>query len=546
MSRLTAIALTTFVITLPSASATRLAAVPAPGDTISAARIRADVEFLADDLLEGREAGTRGYDLAARYVASALKAAGYAPAGDNGTYFQAVPMSEVTQTSGTLRLTVNGRDTELAVPGEALVGVSEAVPGRTLTAAVAFAGYGVTAPDFGYDDYAGLDVKGKIVAVLFGAPASLPSEPRAYYTGDSKFENAANRGAVGMIVLLTPDAMKMFSWADVTEDYGRPSLMLANADGTPMLREPRILGGGALSVETATKLFAAAPVSFEKAAADAAAGKAGGLPLNAELTLTATGTHRPISSQNVVGRLEGSDPALAATSVVLSAHLDHTGVAQKGDGDRINNGAYDNAIGSAITLEVARALAAQPVRPRRSIVVVCVTAEEKGLLGSDYFARNPGASVGRIVANVNLDMPTFLTGSKDLVAFGSENSTLDAVVRTATAELGYSLTPDPIPEQTLFIRSDQYSFVQQGVPAVLLMPGFAATDAAVNGMQLFGEFLATHYHKPSDDLSLPMDLAAVEKFTRANYAVVRAIADDPVDPTWKPGNFFEKVFGKKN
>jgi Zn-dependent M28 family amino/carboxypeptidase len=141
-------------------------------------------------------------------------------------------------------------------------------------------------------------------------------------------------------------------------------------------------------------------------------------------------------------------------------------------------------------------------------------------------------------------MPTFLTGSKDLVAFGSENSTLDAVVRTATAELGYSLTPDPMPEQTLFIRSDQYSFVQQGVPAVLLMPGFAATDAAVNGMQLFGEFLAAHYHKPSDDLSLPMDLAAVEKFTRANYAVAKAIADDPVDPSWKPGNFFGKVFGK--
>jgi Zn-dependent M28 family amino/carboxypeptidase len=298
------------------------------------------------------------------------------------------------------------------------------------------------------------------------------------------------------------------------------------------------------SVEGAARLFAAAPLTYESAVANAVAGKAGGVPLNIELTLTSAATHRRTSTPNVIARLEGSDPALAKTSVVLTAHLDHTGVAPKGEGDRINNGAYDNAMGSAIVLEVARALAAQPVRPKRSIVVALVTAEEKGLIGSDYFARHPGEAVGRIVANVNLDMPTFLTPSKDIVAFGSENSTLDAVVRSAVAALGYTLSPDPMPEQTIFIRSDQYSFVKQGVPAVYLMPGFTATDASVNGQQIFGGFLATHYHKPSDDLSLPMDLAAVEKFTRANYAVAKAIADDPVDPSWKPGNFFGKVFGK--
>jgi Zn-dependent M28 family amino/carboxypeptidase len=278
----------------------------------------------------------------------------------------------------------------------------------------------------------------------------------------------------------------------------------------------------------------------------AAAGHAGGVPLNIEMTIASTGTHRRVFSPNVVGKLEGSDPLLAATSLVLTAHLDHTGMSPKGDGDRINNGAYDNATGSAIILEVARALAAQPVRPKRSLVVALVTAEERGLVGSDYFARHPGPAVGRIVANVNLDMPTFQFTSRDLVAFGSENSTLDAVVRDTVAALGYTLSPDPMPEQTIFIRSDQYSFVKQGVPAVYLMPGFTAVDPAVNGQQVFGGFLAQHYHKPSDDLSLPMDLAAVEKFTRANYLVAKAIADDPVEPTWKPGNFFGKVFGKKN
>ena len=546
MSRSLALVLAVVLTCLPGASATRLAAVPAGGDGISATRVRADVEFLADDLLEGREAGTRGYELAARYVAAALKAAGYAPAGDNGTYFQPVPMIETTTTSGTIRLTVRGQTSDIAVPAEALVGASAASPERTLNAPVVFAGYGVTAPEFGHDDYAGLDVSGKIVAVLVGAPSTLPAEPRAYYSGESKSKNAADHGAVGLVTLFTPDDAKRFPWPAVLSNSNRPSLTWAKADGTAGTTEPRLRGGALFSVEGASRLFTAASTTYEQAVSAAAAGKAGGIPLNIEMTIASTGTHRRVSSPNVVGKLEGSDPVLAATSVVLTAHLDHTGMAPKGDGDRINNGAYDNATGSAIILEVARALAAQPVRPKRSVVVALVTAEERGLIGSDYFARHPGPAAGRIVANVNLDMPTFQFAPKDLVAFGAENSTLDAVVRDAVAALGYTLSPDPMPEQTIFIRSDQYSFVKQGIPAVYLMPGFTATDPSVNGQQVFGGFLAQHYHKPSDDLSLPMDLAAVETFTRANYLLAKAIADDPVDPTWKPGNFFGKVFGKKN
>jgi Zn-dependent M28 family amino/carboxypeptidase len=257
-------------------------------------------------------------------------------------------------------------------------------------------------------------------------------------------------------------------------------------------------------------------------------------------------SHARVSSPNVVGFLEGSDPSLAATSVVLTAHLDHTGVLPQGNGDRINNGAYDNATGSAILLEVARVLAAQPVRPKRSVVVVLVTAEEKGLLGSDYFAHHPVKVAGRIVANVNLDMPVFLTASTDIVAFGSENSTLDEVVRKAVEDVGYTLSPDPMPEENIFVRSDQYSFVKRGIPAVYLVPGFTAKDPAVNGQQVFGGFLASHYHRPSDDLSLPMDLQALERFTRANLSIAQAIANDPVDPAWKPGNFFGKMFAGSN
>jgi Zn-dependent M28 family amino/carboxypeptidase len=293
-------------------------------------------------------------------------------------------------------------------------------------------------------------------------------------------------------------------------------------------------------------LFSGSTLTFDQAVEAGRKSEPGGAALAATLTMTSATTHKRTSSPNVVGVLKGSDPSLAATSVVLTAHLDHTGLRPSGDGDRVNNGAYDNATGSAILLEVARALAAAPVRPKRTVLVVLVTAEEKGLLGSDYFAHFPVKAAGRMVANVNLDMPVFLTASSDIVAFGSENSTLDAVVRKALTASGYTMSPDPMPEQNIFVRSDQYSLVKKGVPAVYLMPGFTATDKAVNGQEVFGGFLASHYHKPSDDLSLPMDLAAVERFARANLAVARAIADDPVDPAWKPGNFFGKLFGTKH
>ena len=511
---------------------------------MSARRIRADVEFLADDLLEGREAGTRGYDIAARYVATVLEAAGYAPGADDGTYFQQVPLIESTPTATSMRLTIGGATADVPVPEQGMVVPGAAQPSAEVTAPVVFVGFGVTAPEFGHDDYAGLDVKGKIVALLSNAPSTLPSEPRAHYaSADHKLKNAADHGAVAVVTALGPGDMKRFPWERVKEYFGRPTLTWANADGTPGPTETRLKAVAYLSPQGSARLFAGSSLTFDQAVESARKGTPGGAALAATLTLASTTSHKRVTSPNVVGLLKGSDPSLAATSVVLTAHLDHTGVRPSGEGDRINNGAYDNATGSAILLEVARALAGQPVAPKRSVVVVLVTAEEKGLLGSDYFAHNPVKAAGRMVANVNLDMPVFMAASSDIVAFGSENSTLDAVVRQAVAEFGYTLSPDPMPEENIFVRSDQYSLVKQGVPAVYLMPGFTAKDPSVNGQQVFGGFLASHYHKPSDDLSLPMDLPAVERFTRANLAVARAIADDPVDPAWKPGNFFGKMFG---
>ena len=480
-------------------------------------------------------------------AAAALKSAGYAPGADDGSYFQQVPLLESAPASATMRLTADGATTDIPMPGEAILGPSAVRPSVEVTAQVVFAGFGVTAPEFGYDDYAGVDVKGKIVALLLNAPARLPSEPRAYYaSADHKLKNAADHGAVALITLLGPDDVKRFPWEQLKTHFGRPTLTWLDADGSPVPSEKRLQAAAYLSPEGSARLFAGAPITFNDAVEAGRRSEPRGTALKATLTMRSATSHARVSSPNVVGFLEGSDPSLAATSVVLTAHLDHTGVLPQGNGDRINNGAYDNATGSAILLEVARVLAAQPVRPKRSVVVVLVTAEEKGLLGSDYFAHHPVKVAGRIVANVNLDMPVFLTASTDIVAFGSENSTLDEVVRKAVEDVGYTLSPDPMPEENIFVRSDQYLFVKRGVPAVYLVPGFTAKDPAVNGQQVFGGFLASHYHRPSDDLSLPMDLQALERFTRANLSIVQAIANDPVDPAWKPGNFFGKMFAGSN
>jgi Zn-dependent M28 family amino/carboxypeptidase len=389
-------------------------------------------------------------------------------------------------------------------------------------------------------------VRDKIVAVLSNAPATLASEPRAHYaSADHKLRNAADHGAVALVTLLGPDDIRRFPWKRVTgEFYERPAFTWADRDGSPGTGDQRLQARAVFSPEGAARLFEGAPLTFDQAVEAGRTSTPGGARLAATMTITSAATQRQLTSPNVVARLEGSDSSLAATSVVLTAHLDHTGVKPSGDGDRINNGAYDNAAGSAVLLEVARALTASAVRPRRSVLVVLVTGEEKGLLGSDYFAHYPVASAGRIVANVNLDMPLFLTATSDIVAFGSENSSLDAVVRKAAAGAAYTMTPDPMPEENIFVRSDQYSLVKRGVPAVYLMPGLTAKDPAVNGAEVLGQFLKSQYHQPSDDVSLPMDLAAVERFTALNLAVVRAIANDPVEPAWKPGNFFGKTFGK--
>ena len=409
-------------------------------------------------------------------------------------------------------------------------------------APVVFAGFGVTAPRQQQDDYAGLDVKGKIVAVLANAPARFPSEERAYHASRTrKAELAAQRGAVGLLSLLTPAEEARTPWERVIGFASSPSTRWTHPDGQPEGALETLRGGALLRVAAAERLFAAAPVSFDAAIAAAEQPSFRGFALGVTAALASRSEHTRVTSPNVVGLLEGSDPALRSTYVVYSAHLDHVGVGAETSGDRIHNGAYDNALGSAVVLEVARALAGLAARPRRSVLFLFVTAEERGLLGSDYFAAHPTVPRAALVADVNVDMPLVLFPIADVVAFGAENSTLEGPARAAAAALGLGLAPDPMPEETIFVRSDQYSFVRRGVPAVYFAPGHAlrGPDAGRSAAlpRVHPAALPPPVRRPlaADGPGGDRALHARQRRARMEDRAGRRLA-----PRWKPGNFFAR------
>ncbi len=307
---------------------------------------------------------------------------------------------------------------------------------------------------------------------------------------------------------------------------------------------PELQGGAVLNVPPAHELFKRAPISFEQALDAADAGTPLSTPLGTEITLARKTDHESITSPNIIGILRGSDPELADEYVVFTAHLDHVGTGAPVNGDTIYNGMYDNAMGVALLIETARAFAAIPELPRRSILFIALTGEERGLVGSDYYAHYPTVPSDSLVANVNLDMPLMLYPLADVIAFGAEHSSLEQTIDEVVASEGFELAPDPIPEQVLFIRSDQYSFVKKGVPSVFLVPGFTSTDPAIDGGALFTAHLKTHYHQPSDDLSRPIDWDSALRFARTNVRIGYAVAENADRPAWNEGDFFGDKFGQ--
>lgn len=509
--------------------------------------LRAHVEFLADDLLEGRDTGTRGYDLAARYVASVFAMAGLQPAGDDGGWFQHFDAVEgrLVEDSATMVLrTDSGEDIPMLWQEDYVLGGSYVDSETRIDAPVTFVGYGVSAPELGHDDYKDLDVEGHVVAWFSGAPESFPSDQRAYYSSRSKLENAARRGAIGILSFSTRERAKVQPWEHTVKAYGFSGMRWVAADGSVQGMHPPIRGGATLSPAGVEKLLTGSGLTLEQLydADDAGRSRPGPLPVS--VSLSRRSEQIPHRAYNVAGVLPGSDPALADEYVVLSGHLDHMGIGPEYDGDAIYNGAYDNAMGIAIMLEVARALSRAESRPARSVLFLAVTGEEKGMLGSDYFAERPTVPIDKIIANINLDMPVFTHEMTDMIAFGAEHSSLIEPATLAARGAGFDLTPDPMPEETVFVRSDQYSFVKRGVPAVFLVPGFSSPDPGMDGGSGFMHFLRTHYHKPSDEIDLPFESGVAERFTLMNYLMIRAVADEPEKPSWNPGDFFGDRFAR--
>jgi Zn-dependent M28 family amino/carboxypeptidase len=521
------------------------AATAARPDAISRVRLEAHQRFLASDALGGRMTGTPGYAAAAEYVASQLRLAGIEPAGTEG-YLQPVPyaVALLDPKVSKVRLHRQGRARPLEWKKEWISGADVLRERTGVRAPMVFVGHGVSAPQLGHDDYAGLDVRGKVVVMLMGAPKKLPVNPRAYHSrGFAKERAAMQHGAVGTLLLRDAHFSK-YPWQNVANNAGRvPSMRWVSADGKAADYFPELRGAAVLSEAAGPVLFEGAPKTYAEVMAADAAGEA--LPrfaLAGEIEIEQRGSVSRKSSPNVVGLLRGSDPQLAGEYVVYSAHLDHLGTGAPVNGDEIYNGAYDNALGIAMLLETARALAAAPLR--RSVLFVAVGGEERGLQGSDYFGHYPTVPAAQMVANINLDMPLVLFPLADVVAFGSEHSTLGAAVAAAAEAEGMKLSPDPVPEEVLFIRSDQYSFVRHGVPALALVAGSTSTDPAIDGAEVIRQFRKTHYHQPSDDLSRPVHWPSAERFARVNVRIGALVGNADERPRWHPGNFWGEQFGK--
>ena len=505
--------------------------------------IHTHMSILASDDMQGREAGTPGYDKAAAYVADEFRKLGLEPAGDQNSYFQNVPLRRSVRDSSKVSLDVwdnKGNVMLLEETTDYLVGGSLLNTESDITAELVFAGYGLVAPELERDDYAGLDVEGKLVALLSRTPSGIQSEERAYY-GNFKSAEASKRGALGIITLYTPTAEKIYAYERLSKEGRLDSARMGwvQDNGQTYTKAPGLKVSAIVSMAGAEKLFANAPVSWaetlEKAALNGGKTATFNLPIKARIKQASSISDT--RSANAIGLIPGSDPVLKNEVLVLSAHLDGIGISTTDEEDIINNGALDNAAGVATLLEAARLLMAME-RPRRTILFLANTAEEKGLLGAEYFAQQPTLENHEIVANINLDMPVLTYDFEDVVVFGGERSSLKGAIESAAQQMGLAMADDPFPEQGVFTRSDHYRFVEQGVPSVML-----ATGMANGGDKAWAEHFAKTYHRPSDDMDNNINFEAAARFAELKTRIALQVANADNRPVWNKGDFFARQFG---
>jgi Zn-dependent M28 family amino/carboxypeptidase len=498
-----------------------------------ASRWFAHVEALANDGMRGRETGSPEHRKAADYVAERFKSAGLEPAGTDG-FLQAVGFRSrrIVEAQSSLALVSRGKATPVALGDEATFGM-RIDPAPNVDAPLVFAGHGLQIPELSHDDFAGLDVKGKVIVHISGAPSNVPGALAAHY------QHAAQRaallrklGALGLITIANPKSMDI-PWERSSPNRLNPSMALADAEMDDSAGQKVSI---AFNPAKAERLFEGSGHTFAEMLTIADDGKAMphfALPLSVRAKVAVENAE--VESHNVAGVVKGSDPALANEYVVLTAHLDHVGVGAPINGDAIYNGAMDNASGIATLIEAASVVA--KAKPKRSVLFVAVTGEEKGLLGSRYYSLKPTVPKAGIAANLNMDMFLPLYPLETLTVFGLNESDLTDDVNAVAQEMGLKTAPDPQPLRNRFIRSDQYSFIREGVPALALKVNAAPGTPAE---KIEADWTRDRYHAPADDLAQPIDRTAAAHFTDLMGRLALRIANRPTRPAWKTDSFFKR------
>lgn len=492
----------------------------------------AHIQYLADDKLEGRGTGTEGFAKAATYVTDQFQKAGLQPAGERGGYSQTVDFNvlQLDEANSSLAITQSGKAVPFEFGEDGYLGTtSDPMP---VDAPAVFIGYGLKIPEANYDDFAGVDLRGKIAVIIPGGPSSIATAVKAHYqSGEERRKNIAEAGAVGLIVIPNPKAEEI-PWSRGAGARTSQRMELKNAGGPPPIHFTFVVNPA-----HAEKFFAESGHTFAQLVDIVGSDKPlPHFPLAINVRGNTAVKKSTAQSLNLAAVLPGSDPSLKNEYVAISAHLDHLGIGQPVNGDKIYNGAMDDASGIASLIEVARAMHDSNAKPKRSILFLAVTAEEKGLLGSQYFASHPTVQ-GPIVADLNMDMYLPLFPLKYLEVQGLAESTLGDDITEVCKKSGVTVQADKQPDHVRFIRSDQYSFIKKGVPSLAFKFGWLPGTPEE---KLFNDWYKDRYHGPADDTSQPVDKAAAAQFNDILGKLALRVADATSRPTWKPDSFFRR------
>lgn len=527
----------------PAAEAVPEAALAA----LDSATVRAHLETLSADDMEGRGTGTPGERRAVEYIAAQMQAYGLEPAGKDGSFFQAVPLLGSRPTPrGPLTFTAaDGRTQRLDFIDDFIVSTDLEAPAVEVEAPLVFVGYGITAPGYDWDSYKGVDVKDKIVVMFVNDPVASDEEP-ALFQADTltyfgrwtyKYEEARRRGAKGALLIHTVQTAG-YPFAVLSNTARNEQIQLATPPANPLALK------GWITREAAEELARLAGTTLEAwfAAANDRAAAPQELPVRAALAVDFA--VRRFEGTNVVGKLPGR--ARAGEAVVYTAHHDHLGMgAPNAEGDAIYNGAEDNATGVAMLLTMAKAYQALPQAPERSVLFVSLTAEESGLLGAEYYVRNPAVPNAQVFANINLDGGNVNGRTEDVVGLGAEKSELGRYFAEAAAAEGLRVTPDPNPNQGFFFRSDQLAFARAGIPAVFINTGRAFVGQPDDYAQrVFDDYNRSRYHQPADEFDPSWPLGGLVQQMRVAFRLGHRIANSNLDPQWNPGEAFAQARGR--